>query len=209
MSTNYKVAVGATPLADDVNQFADTLTGANDAGPITLASPTAAPASGGTATATTGTTLGVGTYVYVVTYVTGIKKGASYVVTGETIAGPTFNVTTTTGNQSVSLTSLPSTSATQVVAKRIYRTVVGGAQLKRLVELAPGTVSYVDTTTDGALGANVPTSNTTGTSFTTPSMTATTATVTTATVTTLNATNVSASAKHELSLQDVLFWMSI
>jgi hypothetical protein len=184
MSTNFKAVVAATPVVDDVNQYADTLSGVNDAGSIALAGPTTAPASAGTATATTGTALGIGVYVYAMTYVTGIRRGAGYVVTAETIASPTWTATTTTGNQAVSHTSLPTTSATQVVAKRLYRTTVGGAQRKLVVELAPGATTYTDTTTDASLGVNEPTVNTTGTTF-------------------------ALSTKNDLTLQDVLFWMSI
>jgi hypothetical protein len=160
----YRVNAGDVPKATDVDQIVDALNGTVDLGTIALAQPVVAPASAPTAVATTGSNLGVGAYQYAVTYVTGNPKGGgTYNVSGETVASSTVSVTTTTGNQAVSLTSLPTTAATTVVAKRIYRTVVGGAQLKLVVELAPSVLTYVDTLADGSLGANAPTTNTTGT----------------------------------------------
>lgn len=170
----YKIVAGSKasggsgpPLASDVNQAAKVLEGTQDAGTLTLASAVTAPASAPTAVATTGTTLGVGAYVYAVTYVTGhLRDDGTIVVVGETTASLTVNVTTTTGNQAVSLTNLPVSAATTVIGKRVYRTVVGGAQRKLVATLTAGATSYVDTTADASLGANEPTSNTTGTKLT-------------------------------------------
>lgn len=154
------------PLASDVNQYAKAFAGEEDVGALALASPVAAPASAGSGTATTGSELGVGTHLYAVTYVTGHLRGdGTVIVAGETTASPTWSVVTTAGNQRVNLAGLPVPAGVTVVAKRLYRTVVDGAQLRLVAELAPGVESLVDNVTDASLGANVPTSNTTGTTL--------------------------------------------
>jgi hypothetical protein len=152
-------------MPSDVNQFADALSGVADVGAITLASPVADPTTAiGTTTTAPGTSLGVGAYLYAVTFVTGIlKDDATIVVSGETLPSPTKSVTTTASNQVVSLSSIPNSSDATVVAKRIYRTAVGGAQLKLVATIPSAQTSYVDSIADASLGANVPTTNTTGT----------------------------------------------
>lgn len=53
--------------------------------------------------------------------------------------------------------------ASGTTSRIIYRTAVGGAQLKLLTTLADNTTTtYADSTADGSLGANVPTSDTSG-----------------------------------------------
>jgi hypothetical protein len=72
---------------------------------------------------------------------------------------PTSN--TATANQ-VALTGVP-IGATSVTQRKIYRTVAAGAQLKLLTTLADNTTTtYTDSTADASLGANVPTSDTSG-----------------------------------------------
>jgi hypothetical protein len=52
---------------------------------------------------------------------------------------------------------------TGVTGRRVYRTAAGAAQLKLVATLADNTTAtYVDTTADAALGANLPTSDTSG-----------------------------------------------
>lgn len=61
----------------------------------------------------------------------------------------------------VSLTSIP-LGQTGVTARKIYRTTVGGSTLKLLTTLADNTTTtYTDSTADGSLGADVPSTNTT------------------------------------------------
>lgn len=106
---------------------------------------------------TASTNLGIGAYKYAVTFVDEV---------GETVPGTQLNITTTTGNQAVNLTAIPtgpaSTSTIPLTKKRnIYRTAVGGAQLKFLATLNDNTTTtYSDTTVDGSLGANAPAANT-------------------------------------------------
>lgn len=169
----YKITAGpkasggsGPPLASDINQVAKVLEGTQDAGTLQLAAPVAAPASAPTAVATTGSALGVGAYVYAVTFITGHRRDDQTTpVVYETTASPTVAVTTTSGNQAVTLSSLPVSASASVIGKRIYRTVVGGAQRKLVATIANGVTSYVDTTPDASLGANEPTTNTTGTTL--------------------------------------------
>ena len=100
-----------------------------------------------------GTNLGTGAYKYAVTFLD--KEG-------ETTPGSQLSISTTTNNQAVNLTAIPtgpaSTSTTPLTTKRnIYRTAVGGSQLKLLTTLNNNTATtYSDTTADGSLGANAP-----------------------------------------------------
>jgi hypothetical protein len=107
-----------------------------------------------------GAGLGVGAYQYAVTFVT---------ASGETTPGPVAGVTTTSGNQQVNLTSIPLGPApapsptVSVLARKLYRTNVGGSALLLLATLADNTTtSYHDSAGDGALGAAAPTVNTAG-----------------------------------------------
>lgn len=74
---------------------------------------------------------------------------------------PTSNTTgTTVDYNQVSLTAIP-IGPSAVTARKIYRTTAGGSQLKLLATIADNvTTTYTDSTADGALGANVPTTNT-------------------------------------------------
>jgi hypothetical protein len=70
--------------------------------------------------------------------------------------------TATAGNQ-VALTGI-AIGASAVTSRKVYRTVVNGSQLKLQQTIADNTttVGVTDTTADGSLGANVPTSDTSG-----------------------------------------------
>lgn len=53
--------------------------------------------------------------------------------------------------------------ATGTTSRKVYRTAVGGSQLKLLTTLADNTTTtYADSTADGSLGANAPTADTSG-----------------------------------------------
>jgi len=70
---------------------------------------------------------------------------------------PTTNTATA---QQVALTNIPIGSAT-VTGRKVYRTVVGGAQLKLQSTIANNTATtLLDATADGSLGANVPVTDT-------------------------------------------------
>lgn len=105
-----------------------------------------------------GTTLGIGLYRYQVTFVTQVDAAT----TGETVGGTEATVTTTTGNQAVSLSAIP-TGPAGTIQRKIYRTAVGGAAgtEKLVATIADNTTTtYSDTTADGSLGAAVPTTST-------------------------------------------------
>lgn len=110
----------------------------------------AAPAAPSVA-AVTGAGLGIGAYQYAVTFVD--------ITGGESLPGTAANVTTTSGSQKVNLTAIP-TGPTATAKRNLYRTTVGGSQLKYLATLSDNTTTtYADTTADGSLGTNAPTSS--------------------------------------------------
>lgn len=115
----------------------------------------AAPATAPTAALAAGSTgPGVGAYVYTVTFAN---------ADGETTIGPTVSITTTTGNQKVNLSAIP-TGPTGTTKRNLYRTAVGGGTgYKFLAALNDNTTTtYTDTTADTALGAAPPASPTFG-----------------------------------------------
>ncbi len=115
-----------------------------------------APASAPSGAAATGTNLGIGSYRYQVTFVTSL---------GETSGVETSAITTTSGNQSISLTSIPTYSSTsRVIARNIYRTAVGGAVGSEKFVTTIGdntTTTFTDSLPDSFLGRAVPVSDTT------------------------------------------------
>ena len=123
------------------------------------------PASGMTATAVAGSGLNTGQYQYAVTF---LSQG------GETTLSPAATVTTTMGNQQVSLANIP-IGATQpstpgvatntVIGRNLYRSTVGSTQLLLLATLSDNvTTTYVDAIADSALAGkpNPPQVNTSG-----------------------------------------------
>ena len=61
------------------------------------------------------------------------------------------------------LSQIPISKVSGVTARKLYRTTANGTQLKLLATLANNTATtYTDTTADGALGANAPTTDTSG-----------------------------------------------
>lgn len=73
---------------------------------------------------------------------------------------------TTAEDSQVALTAIPTGNAGIVTARKIYRTTAGGSTYKLLATLSDNTtVIYTDNIADGSLGANAPTSNTTGTEY--------------------------------------------
>lgn len=128
----------------------------------------APPSAGTSATAVTGTGLGLGTYQYAVTFLS---------QAGETTPSPLVAVTTSSGKQQVTLSSIPIGPATNVVAgvagaatnvvigRNLYRTQANGSILFLLATLPDNTTtSYNDVSPDSALTGKPqpPTVNTSG-----------------------------------------------
>jgi hypothetical protein len=112
-------------------------------------SPPAAP----TLALAAGTELGIGAYKYAMTF---------YNPNGETSAGAEAQITTTSGNQRVQLSDIP-TGPSGTTGRRIYRTTVGGAQKKLVAAIANNTATdYLDQVPDASLGVDIPTLNTSG-----------------------------------------------
>lgn len=128
----------------------------------------ASPSAGMSATLAAGTGLSIGNYQYATTFLT---PG------GETIPSPLLSITTTSGNQQISLNTIPvgpPTTATPGVAvnsvtgRNLYRTQVNGEQLLLLATLTDNiSTSYNDTTADSLLTNRplAPTVNTSGVMF--------------------------------------------
>ncbi|HEU5228763.1 MAG TPA: hypothetical protein VFU49_13185 [Ktedonobacteraceae bacterium] len=125
----------------------------------------APPTAGMSATAISGSGLNVGSYQYAVTFLT---QG------GETTPSPVTSVTTTTGNQKVTLasiplgnnlTTVPGTATNSVIGRNLYRTLVGASTLYLLATLQDNiTTSYNDSASDASLSGKLspPTVNTSG-----------------------------------------------
>jgi hypothetical protein len=100
-----------------------------------------------------GSELEVGTYKYAVTF---------YTANGETEAGVEAEIVTSSGNERVQLSAIP-TGPSGTVGRKIYRTAVGGAQKKLVAAIADNTTTtYLDQVPDASLGANAPSLNTSG-----------------------------------------------
>jgi hypothetical protein len=131
----------------------------------TYGSQFAAPTSAPSAARAAGSGLSSGVYQYLVTFLT---QG------GETTAGPAVSVTTTGGNDQVSLTNIPLAPSSTIlpgiatntpIGRNIYRTQVGGSTFYLLAAIPDNTTtSYTDTTPDASLFTNAtpPTVNTSG-----------------------------------------------
>ncbi len=125
----------------------------------------APPTAGMTTTPGVGTGLSVGSYAYAVTFLS---------QAGETPPSPLVTTTTSSGNQSVGLssiplgpvtTALPGNATNIVIGRNLYRTLVGGSTLYLLATLPNNTAtSYSDTLPDASLAVKPqpPTVNTSG-----------------------------------------------
>jgi hypothetical protein len=128
----------------------------------------ASPPVGMIATLAAGTALGIGSYQYALTFLT---PG------GETTPSPFLNIATTSGNQQINLSNIPtgpSTTASPGVAinsvtgRNIYRTQVNSGQLFLIATLTDNTsTSYSDSVADSLLASRpmVPVVNTSGVMF--------------------------------------------
>ncbi|HVU70789.1 MAG TPA: hypothetical protein VHD63_26930 [Ktedonobacteraceae bacterium] len=128
----------------------------------------APPPAGMLATLAAGSALGIGDYQYAVTFLT---PG------GETTPSPLTSVTTTDGQQQVSLsaiplggaaTATPGAAANPVIGRNLYRTQLNGGQLFLLATLTDNTsTTYLDSAGDSQLVSRspAPAVNTSGVMF--------------------------------------------
>ncbi|GHO49611.1 hypothetical protein [Ktedonospora formicarum] len=118
-----------------------------------------APTSGASLALAAGAGLGLGLYKYTLTFLT---QG------GETTPSPLTQITTTSGNQVVNLTNIPTASANSnnsVIGRNLYRTSANGNIPTLLATLADNTTtSYTDSTSDASIASTpgVPVLNTSG-----------------------------------------------
>ncbi len=90
-------------------------------------------------------------YEYKVTYITAY---------GETDGNTTASAVTTTSTGSVNLTAIPVSTNGNVIQRKLYRTVGGGAAYLFLVTVDDNsTTTYTDIIADGSLGGAIPTLN--------------------------------------------------
>ncbi len=106
-----------------------------------------------------------GPYQYAVAFVTGYETtdspSPSYQTKGNT-SGGTASATVNPSSQEVDVSSIP-IGPTGVVERVLYRTKANGSTFYYLTTLADNTTtSYTDNTPDSSLGAQMPTTNTTG-----------------------------------------------
>lgn len=142
-----------TIMAKWFNDYHDLLTGIMTDQLVTLKTATRARAIGGPPAAVTlavaaGTTLGIGTYQYHMTFVDSTG--------GESAQGAVASITTTSGNQAVNLSALP-LGPTGTASRNIYRSAVGLSNALLLTTIADNTTTtYADTTADASLGTQTP-----------------------------------------------------
>jgi hypothetical protein len=135
------------------NDYYNLLTGTMTDQPVTVADnvtlkPMGADPGAPTLTVVAGTGLGVGVYQYGVTLVG--PDG------GESLLGTTASATTTSGNQQINLSAIP-TGPTGTTARKVYRTKVGASTFFLLTTLADNsTTTLSDTTADTALPTTTP-----------------------------------------------------
>lgn len=136
------------------NDFMNLLTGVMSDQPVTINNGiTAKQTTYTTPTAptlalATGTALGIGAYTYAVAF----KMG-----NGQTVSGTTAAITTTTGNQDVNLSSIP-TGPAGTTGRIIYRSKVGTTSpLFTVTTIGDNTTTtFIDTVADASLGAQAP-----------------------------------------------------
>lgn len=110
----------------------------------------AAPGSAPSGSAVTGTGLNIGAYSYKVTFYNSSLAHES------NPSVKSSDITTTSGNQQIDLTGIPTSTDAQVDRRRIYRTAVGGGIWLFHSEIADNTTTTLsDTTPDSSLGIQV------------------------------------------------------
>ncbi len=106
---------------------------------------------------------GTGTYKLVATIADNTTTTYSDTVTNASLGAAAPSTNTASGVNQVSISAL-AVGPSSTTARKIYRTVADGSQLKLQQTVADNTsvVGATDSTADGSLGANVPTADTSG-----------------------------------------------
>jgi hypothetical protein len=82
---------------------------------------------------------------------------------GDLAGGPVMGAGAGATYLAAALSQIPISKVSGVTARKLYRTTANGTQLKLLATLPNNTATtYIDTTVDGALGANAPATDTSG-----------------------------------------------
>lgn len=169
--TLHSPNVGDLPMNSDISQLVNVFNGTHDIGQVTLAPGLSAPSSSNfSLLAQSGSTLGVGSYSYQFTYITGqYQLNNTLRKTGETLVSSSLSITTTTNNTNVQITLQTTGLPTSAIAFNIYRTSVGGSDYKLVGTVKVGNATYTDSISDINRASQVPpTTNTTGTAINVP-----------------------------------------
>jgi hypothetical protein len=150
-----QVVPGGVPLASDLNQIIQALSGQIDVGQLGQFQQIAAPSA---PTVTASQTAGVlnGSYKYVQVLVTGwIGNDGSYWISGFAPSPASSSINLTNQQATVTLATGPSGT----IARLLYRTVAGGSMYNFVTFIGDNTTtSYTDNIADSSLGTGMPTS---------------------------------------------------
>lgn len=149
------LVAGAKPLASDMNQFTQALSGQADIGTIQLALPQGTPAAPVVSVNAVSGNLN-GAYYYKVVLITGwMQSDGSYYVSGFAPSNDSIQISVT--NQQVNVTV--QVGVAPCIGRAVYRTVAGGATGSEQfcgVIWDNVTTAYTDNLADSALGTNLP-----------------------------------------------------
>lgn len=162
----YIVSPSGLPGSSDVNQLVGGVDGTLDMGDWQLGPPIATPNVAPTAAVNSTPGNLNGSYAYVYTFVTGqVDSYGTLHVAHETGISPVSN-TITPADQQGTITGIATDTSTTVVGRRLYRNQASGSPSGPyyLVATIPDntTTQYADNVADSNLGAEAPTTNTTG-----------------------------------------------
>jgi hypothetical protein len=152
------ISAGTYPLATDVDQFRQVLSGSADVGTLSLCPAQSTPSAPSVAPSGVGNLNG--TYYYKVVLITGFQQAdGSFWVNG--FVSSTDSAQLTVANGQCALTSIPLGSA-GTIGRALYRTIAGGStglEKYAFVIWDNVTTSFTDNVLDGVLGTNMPNSS--------------------------------------------------
>jgi len=158
---NFKTILpGTLPLATDVDQLRQALSGIADVGPLSLCAVQAIPNIPSITSSGVGNLNGA--YYYETIIVTGFQQSdGSFYVNGFVNSGDSNQVTIANGQGSIANIALGSVGT---IGRAIYRTIASGAKGSEQFAFMiwdNTTTSFMDNTLDGNLGTSIPNSSTT------------------------------------------------